>query len=202
MPGLSLSLLGTYEATLNDRPLAKFPTVRAQALLIYLATEAAFGAASQRREVLVELLWPGMPPNSGRKNLRQTMYYLRQTIGARPAAEEGQEEIPFLLSDRYTVEINPEYGLKVDVGQFLGLLSAPKEGWPEAVELYRGDFLTDFYLDDSSEFEDWLLGRREYLRRRALETLEALTIQASQRRAYDEARRYAERQLVIDTLRE
>jgi WD40 repeat protein/DNA-binding SARP family transcriptional activator/tRNA A-37 threonylcarbamoyl transferase component Bud32/energy-coupling factor transporter ATP-binding protein EcfA2 len=199
MSGLSLSLLGPYAAALDGRPLARFPTVRAQALLFYLAVEAAFGTAVQRRETLMDLLWPGMPSGSARKNLRQTMYYLRQTIGA-PDGDQGAP--PFLLADRYTVTLNPDYPLALDVARFLRLLEAPEDDWPEAAELYRGDFLSGFYVDGSAGYEEWVLARREYLRRRALDILERLTARASRRRNFDEARAHAERQLALDNLRE
>ncbi len=145
--GLSLSVLGAYVATTDGQPLARFPTVRAQALLIYLAAESAFGAAAQRRETLMELLWPGMPPSSGRKNLRQTIYYLRQVLGDRPGSGEGEPAIPFLLADRYTVEINRDYPYWLDLAHFLHLLDGSEEDWREAAELYRGDFLVDFSPD-------------------------------------------------------
>jgi hypothetical protein len=53
--GLRLSLLGPLEATLDDQPLSRLPTIRAQGLLIYLAVEATLGTAGQRRETLMEL---------------------------------------------------------------------------------------------------------------------------------------------------
>jgi WD40 repeat protein/serine/threonine protein kinase len=196
MSNLSLAILGTYTATLDGQPLPKFPTVRAQALLIYLLVEKALNPAAQRREALMELLWPGMPPQSGRKNLRQTIYYLRQTLG------DGEGHTPFLLADRYTVEINPDYPYTLDVADFSSLLAGPQDGWPTAIDLYRGDFLADFYLADSADYEAWILARREFFRRQVLDALEALTVQATRRQAYDEARSYAERQLEIDNFRE
>jgi WD40 repeat protein/serine/threonine protein kinase len=174
-------------------------TQRAQALLFYLAVESALGTPSHRREKLIELLWPGMPPSSGRKNLRQTLYYLRQTI---PNRATNGDDLTFLISDRYKVEINPDYPLWLDLAAFLQRLDGPQAGWPEAIGLYRGDFLSDFSLEDSSEFEAWILGRRAYFRRRALDTLSTLTDNAIQRREYDQARDYAGRQLDLDDLRE
>jgi WD40 repeat protein/serine/threonine protein kinase len=169
-------------------------------LLIYLAVEAVLGSVSQRRETLMELLWPGMPPTSGRKNLRQTIYYLRQTIDT--VQEDNETENPFLLADRYTVEINSQYPLVLDVAEFMSLLAGPQENWTEAIDLYRGDFLADFFLDDSSDFEAWVLARRDFLRRQVLDALDTLTGQATGRRDYDEARRFAERQIELDGLRE
>ena len=74
---LSVSLLGPFEASLDDRPLHKFRTSKVQALLIYLATEAS---VVHRRDALMALLWPGLPQKSAQVNLRQTLYRLRQAI--------------------------------------------------------------------------------------------------------------------------
>ena len=107
MNGLSLTVFGGLTAALNDQPLPRLPTVRAQGLLIFLAVENALGSAVQRRETLMELLWPGMPPQSSRKNLRTTLYYLRQAIDDYlPDDAAEKQAIPFLLSDRNTVQIS------------------------------------------------------------------------------------------------
>ena len=37
------------------------------------------------------------------------------------------------------------------------------------VTLYEGDFLADFYLDDSDAFQDWAQMKREALRRKVLD---------------------------------
>ena len=72
MATLSLSLLGSFTATINDQPLKNFKTNKVQALLIYLAVERR----PARRDFLLELLWPGMPEKSARHNLSQTLYAL------------------------------------------------------------------------------------------------------------------------------
>jgi DNA-binding SARP family transcriptional activator len=72
----------------------------------------------------------------------------------------------------------------------------------QAVGLYRGDFLADFYLEDSNQFEDWATATREAYRRKTLEALQTLTDIAIQKNAYDQASAYAERQLAIDNLNE
>ncbi|MCK5315100.1 MAG: hypothetical protein KAJ53_08255, partial [Anaerolineales bacterium] len=122
MSGLSLSLLGPFAASLNGRPLLKFRTNRVQALLIYLATESALGTRFHRREALMDLLWPGLPQKSAQVNLRQTLYRLRQAI-PEVMAKDGEETVPFLLSDRQTIEVNPDGDVQVDVTRFSELLS-------------------------------------------------------------------------------
>lgn len=74
MSMFTFSLFGSFSASLNGHPIA-FRSITVQALLIYLAAENENGP--RRREALSELIWPGMPPASARKNLRQTLYELR-----------------------------------------------------------------------------------------------------------------------------
>ena len=197
---LHLALLGPFEITLGQQPVS-FRTSRAQALLAYLTTEFALGAAQQRREALMELLWPSMPPDSARTNLRQNLYYLRQSLPAAPAADGG-ESIPFLLSDRQTVAVNPDYPLACDVQQFGDLLDGPQVGWAEAVALYRDEFLADFYLPDANPFEAWAAARRAAFRRQLLDALVLLTDSSVSQGKLDEGERYARRQLAVDPLRE
>jgi len=174
LSALTLALLGRFESSLNGQPLVKFRTSRVQALLAYLATESALGASRQQRETLMELLWPGMPPDSARTNLRQNLYYLRQTIPDL-LSTDGEDTIPFLLADRQAIELNPDYPIDLDLARFGDLLAGPQDKWPEAIELYRGDFLADFYLADTNPFEEWAAARRSAFRRQALEALDEIT---------------------------
>jgi DNA-binding SARP family transcriptional activator/predicted ATPase len=201
MHNLYLALLGPAAALLNDQRLEKFRTSRVQALLFYLAAERALGAEVQRREALMELLWPGLPSASAQVNMRQTLYLLQKAIPAADAAEGGTAH-SFLLTDRQTVRINPDYAIESDVAEFTKLLRQPIEQWSVAVELYRGDFLADFYLADSSAFEAWVASRRAALRRQALTALAKLTTLAIDQGIHEKAETYAHRQLEIDNLQE
>jgi DNA-binding SARP family transcriptional activator/predicted ATPase len=198
---LYVALLGPVAVGLNDQQLDKFRTSRVQALLFYLATERALGAAVHRRETLINLLWPGLPPPSSQANLRQTLYHLRKAI---PAIDgpAGGAAIPLLIADRQTVRINPDYAIEIDVAEFTRYLRQPVKLWGPAVDLYRGDFLADFYLADSGAFEEWAATRRAALRRQALTALAKLTSFEMEQGAYEKAERYAHRQLEIDSLQE
>jgi ABC-type oligopeptide transport system substrate-binding subunit/DNA-binding SARP family transcriptional activator/tRNA A-37 threonylcarbamoyl transferase component Bud32 len=195
---MSLRLLGPFEATVDRIPITHFRTKTVQALLIYLACQPE---QSHRREGLMTLLWPGLPQESAQANLRQSLYLLRKAI-PNVAAVDGGESVPFLLSDRQTIQVNPDALYDLDFLTFNRLIRDGIERWPDAVSLYRGDFLGDFYLPDSANFEEWTLSLREELRRRVLETLDALTTQAIRQREYDSAASYAQRQIAIDNLQE
>ena len=201
MSTLNLALLGPFEGSVNGIPLVKFRTARAQALLVYLATEFALGTSHHGRESLMELLWPGMPPDSARTNLRQNLYYLRQAIANSPAPDGGKA-IPLLLSDRQSVAVNADYPLEFDVQCFISLLAGSQGEWAQAIDLYRGEFLSDFYLPDANPFEEWAAARREAFRRRALDALQTLTDSFVSQGMLKDGERYARQQLAIDPLRE
>ena len=209
---LTITTFGDLSIQQNGESITNFPSRKAEALLLYLAVEEG---TAYRRESLFTLLWPGMPEKSARHNLRQVLYALRQLFGE-VAAIDGGESVPLLLSDRNTVQINPKAAVDVDLHQLdqaledtqvhdhLNLVGCESclHSLVGAVDLYVGEFLRDFYLDDSNEFEDWVAANREAYRSKILDTLETLTEIFIHKGAYDAARGSAEQQLKIDPLRE
>jgi predicted ATPase/DNA-binding SARP family transcriptional activator/Tfp pilus assembly protein PilF len=198
LPILSLSLLGPFAAGLDHQPIPGFRTRATQALLVYLACRPD---QPHRREQLMTLLWPGLPQPSAQANLRQTLYQLRQALQELPARHHDSPE-PLLQTDWQTVRINSEAGLEVDVLSFEALIGQGQAAWSAAVDLYRGDFLADFYLPDSPAFEEWAQARREALRRQALGALHHLAGRALASGDHDQAAAYARRQLELDNLDE
>jgi serine/threonine protein kinase/two-component SAPR family response regulator len=214
MNKLSLSCFGIFEAQLGGEPLAGFRTNKVQALLVYLATEPR----PHRRESLMMLFWPGMPDRSARHNLRQILYHLNQAIPELAAQAEGNVEtaVHLFIANRQTIQLNLLADVSVDVGQFETLLQQVQvhnhvdlftchfchQTLVQAVDLYQSDFLADFYLDDSNEFEEWTEIKRQTYRRQALDALETLTTLAIRQKNYPEALTFAQRQLEIDNLRE
>ncbi len=199
MPGLKLSLFGPLTITLDGEP---FDGVRLRptlALCSYLACQPG----RHRRERLMALLWPDWPQASAQQNLRQNLYVLRQALPE--INSHNGDHVPLVLADRDTVQLNPAAVVEVDVLRFTGLLENPQPTplqLAEAVALYHGDFLADFYLSGSEPFEEWAEARRADLRRMMLEALDSLTVGAIERNVYGEAMAYARRQLEIDNLRE
>lgn len=73
---LSISLLGTFRVELCGKPVPRFYR-KMQALLAYLA---AHPDQPFRRETLAELLWPDLPADSARQNLRRALANLREVL--------------------------------------------------------------------------------------------------------------------------
>lgn len=198
---LSFSFLGPVSILGENFQPIRFRSSRDQALLIYLAAEHGLGASTHRREKLMNLLWADFTQKSAQVNLRQALYHLRKTIAAIPQPDGGKS-ISILLSDRQTVQFNQAYPIYLDIAEFTRLLKDHQDGWTQAAELYRGDFLSDFYLPDSTPFENWAVTIRESFRLQMLDALTGLGAIKLGDRSYLEAEHYARRQLELDPLRE
>lgn len=203
---LNLSLLGPWQATLDGAaPDFKYDKVRA--LLTYLAVEAD---RPHPREALMALLWPDLPEAAARNNLRQALVTLRQALGDTTA------DPPFLLATRPTIRFNQLSDYALDVTTFVALLEACRRHphrhptgckscarrLQQAVTLYRGPFLSEFALPDSTAFEEWALLKREWLARQILEALEWLAAYHERRGQLQPARQAVHRQLELEPWRE
>ena len=201
-------LFGPLAATVGEQPVGPFRGVKVQALLAYLAFEAA---AVHSRTSLTHLLWPEADAQQGPGALRVTLYRLRKALD--DAAPGSSDRL--LAITRETVGFQPEHA-SVDVLEFqahLQRVAAHAHASPAAcptclaeltaaVELVHGDLLAGLDVPDAPPFDEWLLLRRERLRLQVLGALETLTAayleQGDQARAYA----YAARQIELDPLRE
>ncbi len=210
MARLSLSLLGLFQVTLDEKPVTDFESNKVRVLLAYLAVEAD---RVHRREALAELLWPGRGKRSALANLRYALYNLRNRIGDREA------DPPFLLITRRTLQFNRESDYTLDVEVFEKRISesANRRACPErgrrvsesavrslqlAVSLYRGSFLEGFSVGDSPAFEEWALFKREQLGRQMLSALDRLAAVHEQRGEYEQAQHCVRRQLELEPWQE
>ena len=164
MPRLLLSFFGVFQTELDGQHIHHFRSANVQGLLIYLALQAE---RPFPRDLLATLFWPDEPDSIAKKNLRQTIYQLRQIL-----SDNNDAEQPFLLVTRQSVQFNAHADTAVDVHQFIRAL---EKGELEIVrDLYQGELLPGFTCD-SLEFESWLRQERERLHRLAIKAIEDLT---------------------------
>src|SRR5215472_5118712 len=177
MAHLNLAFLGTPEVRHGEQ-LLTFRTRKALALLIYLV--ATRGLHS--REKLTALLWPESEEEQSRATLRSTLVYMRKTLG-----EMSNPAYSHLLIEHDAIGFNfaSDFALDLDILQAAWELTraAPQTprregvheekghdnvltGLQQAVNVYRGDFLEGFYLNDTPDFEEWISTQRAYWHRR------------------------------------
>jgi predicted ATPase/DNA-binding SARP family transcriptional activator len=162
MASLSLTLLGGFQARLDQGPPLALPTRKSQALLAYLALPLG---RAHPRDTLAALLWGGSRQESARAGLRQALFSIRKALGDAAAGA--------LRHEGDTLALEPA-AVDADTARFERLVTV---GTPEALalaaELYAGDLLSGFALVEAP-FEEWLLAERERLRELALEALARL----------------------------
>ena len=182
MPQLRLFLLGTFELYLDDERVTDLYSDKTRALLAYLALEAN---QPHTRGELTTLLWPDIAPKRASQNFRQTLSKLQKRI------DNQNADPPYLLVNRYTVQLNVDSNIWIDV-------AAVKQG---DVDHYRGSLLTHFVLKDSNLFDEWLTIQRESLHREVMGLLDTL---ARETAVSDPLRAatYAQRQIKLDPWRE
>ncbi len=209
MAHLAISLLGQFEVTLDGQPVTCFGTDKTRALLAYLVTEAD---RTHRRSMLAGLLWPDVPEAAARHNLSQALLLLRQALGDKSPSLRA--EPPFLLATRQTLRFNPDSDHTFDVATFQAQVSrcvdyppdqlepADAQGLAQALDCYRGQFLSTPLRVDSLAFEEWQLLKQTQLHLLALDGLDYLGQYYELRGEFGLVADYARRQIELDPLRE
>lgn len=151
---LAIQLLGSPQI-LRDAQALTLPRRKSRALLYYLAAHTT----PLEREHILALLWPDHDRAAAQQTLRSSLYGLRKVLGD-----------ALLISDS-RISLAPQ--VEVDLHRFEHLLaasppSATTQELAATLKLYRGDFLANFSLPDSDEFERWADMQRERLRQLAL----------------------------------
>ena len=151
---VELRVLGALRLSASDRRDVDHLVHQAKrvALLAYLA--AAVPRGPQRRDKLLALFWSELDEPRARAALNQAVYVLRASLGEPAISPRGDG----------TIELNGAV-VWCDAVAFEAALDGGRAD--EALALYRGDLLDGFFISGAPEFEHWLDGERERLRRRA-----------------------------------
>lgn len=184
MTVVSLHGLGFPEVHADDRPV-RLNLRKALALLIYLAE--AKGAVA--RDVLAALLWPEAARETGLARLRRLLHRIELALGQ-----------PVFETDRTSVRWSSATTVRLDTHLFES--ACDRGSFEQACQIYRGDFLAGFALDDCPEFDEWAFFRREALRGRLMHALERLVQDENAAGEHFAATVHARRLVELDPLSE
>lgn len=187
---LRLELLGSPRIFLDGQPV-NLRRRGAAAVFYFLAVSGA----SQSRAYLTDLLTGDQSEAAVKKLVRNVLSDLRQAIG------------DILIADTQTIGLRDDTQIVVDVVTFRTLLAQARPSdnpilLAEAVESYRGEFLTGFSMPDAPLFEEWLLAEREQLHQQYIQALELLAAAYASHTQYAEAMETTRRLLNAEPWRE
>jgi DNA-binding SARP family transcriptional activator/predicted ATPase len=189
----------------NHAPITDFSYEKVRALLVYLAVEHE----PISRDDLAFILWPDQSAKDARHSLSQAL------LTCRRALNEQETAVPYFITSRSAIQLNPDLPIELDTAQFQDLLAQcrshnhdqPLQCKPcmarkqQAIHLYRGNFLQNVFAD-SLHFEEWVSLKRESFHRQAMELLEQLTWYHENRGEIMVARQFAQRQVTLEPWRE
>src|SRR5580704_8659533 len=159
---LEVKLFGQVEFRLDGEPVRLATPRKSFQAFAYLLLHR--GRPVERAEVAAAL-WPAEEDEVARGRLRATLSDLLKIL-PQPAADFVS------VDDDETLRLNPALRLELDVERFERAVRDPAR-LAEALELYRGDLLAEFY-------DEWVHPEREHFRERYLAAL--IEVSAVQRR--------------------
>lgn len=177
---IRLNLLGGVDLVGTDdesiQPVLQQP--KRLALLVYLALDDP--GMFRKRDTALLLFWPEVTDKRARNALSQTVHFLRRWLG------------PTIIVDHGPGELGTNgHVLWCDAVAFKQALKRGE--WAEALCLYRGDLLAGFAIRAGPEFEQWLDGQRNQLRRDAAAAAWRLAEAAEASKQCDAAAEWARR---------
>jgi len=141
-----LRFLGSFAITLEGST-ADPPKPKLVALLAYLA--AAGVKAPRSRDTLLAMFWPERDEATARHALRQSLFELRDGLGAEAVVARGVASVALGT------------GVWCDVAAFKAAIDQGRDA--EALDLYRGELLAGLNLATAPAFERWLSDERALL---------------------------------------
>ena len=201
MPQSAIKLFGTPALEIDGTPVV-LSNAKALALLAWLAVTQQ----TQTRGAAALLLWPDNV--NARTHLRSALHALRRTLG------DGADHWIDDAGD--TLAFAPDASAWVDVAAFRtktrqvrahahppgALCAACRQLAIEAVGLYQGEFLADFSLRGTGEFETWMATERASFNLDLVWLLAALADTHAAAHEWDSAIAHAQRWLALDPLDE
>jgi len=181
---LELRFLGGLHILIDGTSLIPSISGKGQALLCYLSVSGE----AHSRSTLAGLLWTDIPETNARANLRKTLSRIKPKLCSH------------LNVTRETIAFKPEAPHWLDVADFEAGLKPGSDfvRIQEAVSLYKGDFLENFYLPGAPLFDQWVMSQRAWLRGLVLNGFQSLVTHSAYQGDFKTAILYARRLLDIE----
>lgn len=199
MSQTNIFLFGRFCLECDGQKLLNFENQKVQELFCYLLL---YRSRPHPREKLASLLWCDCSTAQSRRYLRQALWQLQTSLD-----QYTPHPPTLLLTEPEWLQIAPEHPFWLDVAQFEAAY-AETQGIPgdhlsatqvdrlhQAVELYNGDLLENWY-------QDWCLFERERLQNMYLIMLDKLMRYCELHQAYEEGITYGRQILHCDYARE
>ncbi len=198
---LAINMLGPVEVFRDHSGALKDAWRLAKALhiLCYIASRRNHRAP---KDALIDLFWGDADTETISKNFHPTISHLRKALNSGQVVKKD-----FVLYREGAYLLNPQYQYQIDTEEFERLISNAREArrsndadgaallLAEAIKIYRGDFLEEFYYN-------WIEELQSYYQDLYLEALKELIAYHSERAHHEMVIRYGQMFLARDAYQE
>ncbi len=198
---LAINMLGSVEVFRDPSGMEKeaWRLSKALHILCYLCSRRNHRAP---KETLVDLFWSEANDDTVAKNFHPTISHLRKALNSGQVMKKD-----FVLYREGAYVLNSQYRYQLDTEEFERLLGEAREArriggadgsaelLAEAIKLYRGDFLEEFYYN-------WIEELQSYYRDLYLDALKELIAHYSAKNGHDSVIRYGQMFLARDPYQE
>jgi LuxR family maltose regulon positive regulatory protein len=185
LPSLKVYGLGQQQVLVNSQPVSRWLGAQTQEFFYYFLSHPE----GMLKEQIGEVFWPDRSPARMHSAFHATLFRLRRALFP---------DCVILESERY--RLNPEIECWYDVEEFNRLLDEAEKPQPDsamvrlyqqAINLYQGNYLTQFY-------SNWCALERERLRERYLRAVDSLVRIYVRQGKYGQATDLCQRALATD----
>ena len=172
MGTLNIRMMGSFSINKDREDLFSKLSSKSAAIIALLVCNENRKMA---RDKLASVLWADSFETAN-YNLRYNLWNIKKVI---PCDASGNE---FIISTKDYCCINPDYGFECDLMALEGI--DLKEGEKEDKKLIdklifarknlKGDFLDQFYIKDSDDFNEWVLFQRARYQKKHIQSLNLL----------------------------
>lgn len=197
MSNIKIYLLGDINIIVEDEVVTEKLSSKAIALLCFLSVNKG---KKFTRDKLASFFWNDVTIENARYNLRYSLWNIRKVIN------RGSQDI--FLSTKDNCMINPDLDYYLDIHHYRDILNKYKfndeaiESLEKAKELYRGEFLQEFYLKNCQDFNDWIFYERERCQKNHSELSYRLVALYLEKNQYEKAILILEEMLYINPFKE
>jgi DNA-binding SARP family transcriptional activator len=181
---LDIYVFGGFEVQIEGKPLSGFRSRKVSALLANLAAHPR----PQPRETLAEILWEERTQTQSLSNLRVVLSDLKKILG------------DYLDIQRDRVGLKWNENVWTDIGELNACLDGRQ--LEKAIEIYRGDFLQNYFVPDARKFDEWAAVEREKYKQKIVAALQRVITIYCQYGVHTAALVYARRLVELDRLNE
>jgi DNA-binding SARP family transcriptional activator len=151
-----ICLLGEIDIRVDDVKVTDKLSNKAIALLCFLCTNKG---KKFTRDRLCTLFWGNTTIDNARYNLRYSLWVLRKIF--------NHGDCDLFISSKDSCMINPDFDYYIDVLHFNFIMENftaeenPILALEKCKDIYKGEFLQEFYLKNCPDFNDWIFYERE-----------------------------------------